>query len=418
MMRTRRLDTRLLALAAACLLGGCAALAQSAGAGPDPALEETMYQDALRAIAEGRRNDASDELRRLIEKAPRHAGAWMELALTQCALGHGDEAERMFAVIETRFDPGPALLRLIAETREAGCNNWHPQSDFTVTTGRGIDQNVNQGASTSSYALDTSSGPIEYALSSDFLPHHDQYTMLALDATRELTRNGSTGFAQFLERRNDRLRRYDSTSLFAGVDTPWRFGEWSVHSAVSLGAVTLGNHDYEHHAQLQARVTPPLRLPAHTQFSLLASATRNQFQTLQNFDSSTYELHGLLNYRRDDLAASANIGYLDDRADSLRPGGSRDGWYGSLLVRQAMTSRLSEELAYTVQSWHGELPYSPGLIDASRRQLSQSLRTTLSYRLGEHQTVQLEGRVLRNRENISLFQYNNRQLQLSWQWQY
>lgn len=411
-----RLKTAVLVLLSACLLAGPAAHAQNAA--PDPAMEESMYQDALRAISEGRRNDASDELHRLIEKAPRHVGAWIDLALTQCALGHGDEAERMFAIIETRFDPGPALLQLIAETREAGCNAWHPQSSVTVTTGRGIDQNVNQGASTSSYSLDTSSGPIEYALSSDFLPHHDQYTMLALDGTRELTRNGTVGFFQALERRNDHLHHYDSTSLFAGLDTPWRFGEWSAHSTMSLGAVTLGNHDYQHEAQLQARVTPPLPLPASTQFSLLAGVTRNEFQTLQNFDSSTYELRGLLNYHQDGLLASATLGYLDDRASALRPGGSRDGLYGNLLVRKAWTDRLSEELGYTVQSWHGELPYAPGLIDNVRRQLTQSLRATLSYRLGEHQVVQIEGRAVHNREDISIFQYNNRQLQLSWQLQY
>lgn len=397
-------------------LAGPAARAQQADS--ESALEESMYQDALRAIAEGRRNDASAELRRLIERAPRHVGAWIDLGLTQCALGHGDEAERMFAIIETSFNPGPALLQLIAETREAGCNDWRPQSSFTLTTGRGIDQNVNQGASTASYALDTSSGPIEYALSSDFLPHHDQYTMLALDGTRELTRNGSVGFAQFLGRRNDHLHRYDSNLLFTGVDTPWRFGEWSLHSVVSLGAVTLGNHDYEHQAQLQARVTPPLPLPAGTQFSVLAGVTRNAFQTLQNFDSTTYELRGLLNYRRGSQSASATIGYLADRASGLRPGGARDGWYGNLLVRKAFSNQLDEELAYTVQSWQGQSPYSPGLIDAVRRQLTQSLRGTLSYRLSEHHTLQLEARVVRNRENISVFQYNNRQLQLTWQWQY
>jgi hypothetical protein len=416
MKRAARLNRIALAVLAACLLGGAPAHAQEAGA--DTALEEKMYQDALRAISEGRRNDASNELRRLIERAPRHVGAWIDLALTQCALGHGDEAERMFAVIETSFNPSPALLQLIAETREAGCSDWHPQSSFALTSGRGIDQNVNQGASTSSYALDTSSGPLEYALSSDFLPHHDQYTMLALDGTRELTRNGTVGFAQFLGRRNDHLHRYDSNSLYAGVDTPWRFGEWNLHTTGSLGVVTLGSHDYQHQAQLQARVTPPLPLPANTQFSLLAGATRNEFQTLQNFDSTTFDLRGLLNYRKDATSASATVGYLDDRATALRPGGSREGWVGNLMVRTALSSRLSEEAAYTVQSWRGELPYSPGLIDTVRRQLTQSLRVTFSYRLGEHDSLQLEGRVVRNREDISIFQYNNRQLQLSWQWQY
>ena len=45
------------------------------------------------------------------------------------------------------------------------------------------------------------------------------------------------------------------------------------------------------------------------------------------------------------------------------------------------------------------------------------LRLGLSYALGRTQSLQLEARQIRNRENIAIFQYNDRQLQLTWQWQ-
>jgi hypothetical protein len=35
----------------------------------------------------------------------------------------------------------------------------------------------------------------------------------------------------------------------------------------------------------------------------------------------------------------------------------------------------------------------------------------------DHHALQLEWRRVKNNENISLFQYNSRLLQLSWQWQ-
>ena len=418
-MKPRR--ARAAGVLAACLLAGTGGMVLPAAAqesATPAALEQDLYRDALQSIAEGRRNDASRELRRLVDKEPLHAGAWLDLALTQCAIGHGDEAERLFAIIETRFELNLAMMQLVAETREAGCSRWRPQTTIALTAGRGIDQNVNQGASAGSYILDGPSGPIEYALSSDFLPHHDQYTMLAGDFSRELTPNGTVGFAQFLGRRNDRLHRYDSAALFAGVDTPWRFGNWTMRTSGSLGAVTLGGHDYQHQLQLQARIGPPLPLPRGAQFTLLAGATHNQFLTLENFDSNTYELRGLLVWRRDDLVANASLGYLEDRASALRPGGSRAGWYGSMTVRRVLWGPVNGELGYTAQTWHGELPYSPGLIDTVRRQVSQSLRATLGWRLADNQVLQLEGRAVRNRENISIFQYNNRQLQLSWQWQY
>jgi hypothetical protein len=45
------------------------------------------------------------------------------------------------------------------------------------------------------------------------------------------------------------------------------------------------------------------------------------------------------------------------------------------------------------------------------------LRGTLTYRIDKQHSLQLEARAVRNRENIEIFQYNNRQLQLSWVWQ-
>ena len=81
---------------------------------PDPKRQQELYQEALQSLAEGRKQDASEALARLIDKEPLHAGAWLDLALIQCSLGHGDEAERLFANIETRFSPSLDVLELIA----------------------------------------------------------------------------------------------------------------------------------------------------------------------------------------------------------------------------------------------------------------------------------------------------------------
>ncbi|MGB9110961.1 MAG: tetratricopeptide repeat protein, partial [Telluria sp.] len=69
-------------------------------------------------------------------------------------------------------------------------------------------------------------------------------------------------------------------------------------------------------------------------------------------------------------------------------------------------------------SWDSTLPYAPGLfIDAVRAQRTGILRAILSYQLAKGQTLQLEARAVQNKENIPIFQYNDRVLQLSWQWQ-
>ena len=420
MLATKRRLPRAM-LAAVLLVGaGRCALVQEVPATDGASAEEiqqALYQQAMQSLAEGRKQDASDQLLRLVVKEPLHAGAWIEVALIQCELGHAEEAERLFATVETRFNPSRDILEVIASARDSGCKRWQPVSSLGISFGRGIDQNVNQGASTSTFVIDRG-GLIELPLLPDFLPKHDQYSVLSANYTRDVTPNGSIGFVQFQQRRNDQLRQYDSGSLFAGIAAPYRFGGWTLRSTGMLGLVSLGGRLYQRQLVAQARVTPPLSLPSNTQFSLMGGLTHTEYLTLSNFNSNTGELRGQLSYRKDELSGGASWGYLQDNPIGQRPGGKRHGTFTSLVARRRWDGTLTGELGYTRQNWNGELPYSPDLlIDQVRTQSTQVLRATLSYPLFGNHSLQLEARVVRNKENISIFQYNNRQLQLSWLWQ-
>mgnify|MGYP000327155016 FL=1 len=404
--------TRKQLIVAAMLALSVAAHAQQPRAPETP--QPDLYEDALQSLAEGRKNDASATLLRVIEKEPLHAGAYLEVALIQCSLGHSDEAARLFAIIETRFNPPQGILDLIAQARETGCDRWHAISASSFVFGRGIDQNVNQGASKPSYIIDRDGGQIELPLLPDFLPRHDQYTMLAAEYMREVTPNGTIGFIQYQGRRNDTLRQYDSASLYMGVESPYRFGKWTLRTTAMLGLTGLGGHFYQRQLQLQARIGPPLPLPNSLQFNLMGGITRTEYLSLTNFDSNTFELRGQFSYRKDDLYASASVGLLDDRASATRPGGSRDGVAFNLLARRKLRGDMTGELGYTRQGWSGELPYAPGLINQVRKQATHVLRGTLVYPIKKNQSLQLEARAVNNKEGISLFQYNNRLLQLSW----
>ncbi|WP_229519049.1 tetratricopeptide repeat protein [Massilia rhizosphaerae] len=378
--------------------------------------QQSLYQQALQALSEGRRTDASQLLRRLIGEAPRHAGAWLDLALIQCSLGNADEAERLFATVETRFAPSREILELIAQTREDGCHPWVANSTMSISFGRGHDRNVNQGASTSTLRLD--GGAIELPLVDDFLPKHDSYTTGGLDYLRDVTPNGTIGFAQVQWRRNDHLHAWDTSSLFAGVESPWRFDRWAMRLTGAGGMVSLGGHLYQRQAQGQMRVEPPLSLPNNMLLNLMAGVTFNNYLRLDNFDSRTFELRPEWSYRAGGLSGSASLGLLDDHGDARRPGGNRHGQFLNLAVRRDLWRATSGELAYTRQTWRSARPYSPELlIPQIRNQATEVLRGKLTYLIDKHQSLQLEARAVRNRENIEIFQYNNRQLQLSWVWQ-
>lgn len=415
-MTLKRID-RLLQLASLLVCVAPFASAQQLPATPAPDPDtQALYEKALQSISEGRKEDASAVLARVIEQEPLHAGAYLEVALIQCSLGHSDEAERLFAIIETRFNPPPGIVDLINEARQTGCNKWQAITSTSFTIARGTDRNVNQGASNPNYVIDYDGGQIELPLLPDFLPKHDQYTVLGAEYVREVTPNGSVGFLQFQGRRNDSLSQYDSASLFTGMDAPYRFGSWTSRASGMLGLITLGGKLYQRLAQIQGSINPPLPLPNGAQFNLIGSATRTQYVTLTNFDSNTFDLRGQLSYRNGGLYGAATVGYQADKALALRPGGNRSGYTLNVVLRRSLGELLSGELNYSRQGWDSTEMYSPGLIDQVRSQTTHALRGLLQYAVAKDQTLQIEGRLVRNRENISIFQYNNRQLQVSWQW--
>lgn len=411
---------------AACLLAAFGAQAQPQrqnapslpAEGVPPANEvQILYENALQAIAEGRKNDASDTLVRVIEKESLHAGAYLEVALVQCSLGHADEAERLFAIIETRFDPPRAILELIAEARDSGCDQWQPLASTSVSITRGQDMNVNQGARNPSYIIEQDGGQIELPLQADFLPQHDQYTAVSVEHTRDLTPNGISGFAQFFGRRNDSLHQYDSTSLYGGIDSQYRFGAWPVRASGVLGVTALGGKLYQRQLQLLARTSVPVALPPSMQLTVTSGVTRNDYLTLTNFDSYAFDVLGQLTWRGARSFASLSQGWQADHAVRSRPGGDRHGFSTTLLARRALWGDLSGELSYSRQNWRSGEAYAPGLINTVRDQDTRIARAVLTWPIARNQWLRLETRLVRNRENISIFQYDNRQIQLSWQWQ-
>lgn len=381
---------------------------------PDPDEIQLLYREALQSIAEGRKQDAKETLERVVSREALHAGAWLDLALIQCGLGNQAEAERMFRHIERAFAPPPSILELIAEARASKCNEWQALSQFSITSARGTSSNVNQGTNATGSAAGL---PVDLPVTDEFRPMRDSYLSVSADYWRDLSPNGTVGTLQVQARRHDRLNDYDSAYLFAGVDSPWRSGDWTWRTSALVGVISLGGHLYQEQVQLQLRVEPPLPLPSGVKFNLSTAVTRADYRTLSNFDSDTGELRGQLTYRAGNNYISGSAGYLVDKASGDRPGGDRRGWLTNLSWRRNLPANATGELAYSRQNWNGDQPYSPGFIDIVRDQATQVWRGSLSYPLSARQAIILDARLVQNKENIALFRYNDRQLQLSWQWQ-
>ena len=378
---------------------------------------QDLYLEAMRSIADGRQNDASDILSRMIELEPMHAGAWLDLAIIQCELGHAREAEALFAAIINRFAPPPEIVEVIAANRARGCALWRADSKWSLLIGRGYDSNVNQGSSTPSFTFGLGNDQVEAQLLPDYLPRPDQFTILQGDYRRDLSPNGTVGTVQFQARTNHDISAFDTAAVVLGIEQPWRFRDWSVRGIGTLGLLTLNGRLYQGQASAQLRITPWLPLPENVQLTLMPGVAHVQYPTLGNYNSNTAELRSQLTWRLPQTEFTASLGYAADFGSAARPGGDRKGWATGLRGNTRIAGDVFGEFGWTRQTWQSSTAYSPGLIESIRRQDTQVLRGALIFPVRPHQTVQLEVRNVRNKENISIFQYDSRQIQLSWQWQ-
>lgn len=395
-------------LAAACW--SCLAQAQE----NEP--QEELYRAALRALADGRLEDASAMLQRVVSQEPRHAGAWLDLAISQCELGNAAEAERLFTRLERNFTLPPGIVETIARYRATGCGKPAPSPQdaaWLLAATRGHDTNVNQGASDPRFTIGTGSTQTEYELDPAFLPKPDSFSQLAGSYLRPLGGSNTNAIVQVYSRWHDHEREQDTASVLGALDHTWTAGDWRLRGMAALGYVTLDRTLYQRQQQFQARLTPPLKLPKEVEFTLYGNLSRVIYPTRSAYDGNTLELGAIGGYRAKHSLTQATLTRLYDNSFAGRPGGDRDGWFGSLQWSGDVSSRLSLEAGLTRQRWRSEAIYSPGLIETRRLQNTTTVRAAAQWQLWPHTSVVLEWRDTFNHENISLFQYNSRALQLS-----
>lgn len=384
-----------------------------------PVQQEELYRDALRELDAGRPELAAPMLLRFLASEPLHAGAWLDLALAQCKLGHSEEAEQLFQDIERRFNPPATIREVIQQYRNGGClQTVVPTSAWQVSLGRGHDSNVNQGMNATSFRF-TPDGP-DYELDPSFRPHPDAYTLVSGSLVQPLhgTASGSNTLAilQFYGREFDTIREQNTVSLLAGLEQSWRAGDWRHRATVMLGATTLARDMYQRQQQLQFRTTPPFKLPALYDLAFTAGVSHVGYATRPSYDSNNAELGLALAYRHKSSNLLLNLSAMADHGRSARPGGDRHGLFASTQWYTALRSNLYADLSLSHQYWRSEQAYSPGVIEQRRRQNATTLRGALQWYWRPNYSVQLELRSTWNRENIALFQYNSRAAQLSVRW--
>jgi hypothetical protein len=380
-----------------------------------PAKADT-YQDAMQAIAEGRYTKARTLLDQLGSQEPENAGAWLDIATLHCSMGNKAEAEALFTEIETRFAPPATIREVMAQQLATDCKPPKLAGFTRLRLGRGEDTNANQGASNPNFSVGSGGNLVRMILSPEFTPKRDTFTALSTEFSQVLSRTETLGFVHLQARQYDRLSQYDVTSLAVGLEQPWYLDSWLLRGTGTLSLMTLGGQNYQRQSHLQLLLTPPLSLPAGLTLGLLNSWTNVTYPTLTGFDSQLWESRGQLTYKTARAMVQANAGYAFDKGTDQRPGNDRRGAVAGLSGQMLLGSHVLGELGWSYQQSNGSRAYSPSLIDTQRQQATQLLRLALTYPVAPQHALHLEYKYVRNNENISLFAYKGKMLQLSWEW--
>lgn len=385
---------------------------------------EQLYRNVLSTITQGDLQSAQQQLLRLMQLHPNHAGAWLDAAMLWCQLGQSEKALATWAEIEARFDPPIGILQFIQTQRQRGCMapSVAQKPVWRLELSRGHTSNVNQGPRSLQIQLPSADGPVWVQLSADASPRGDGYSQLEHSVEEVPLIGGWKAHAQWQWRRHDTASAMDMQALAAGLGRHWQGGQWQGRLRATLGGAWLGNQLYQRSAQLHAEAAPPWQPLAPWRWQLSTTLQQLQYPTLTHFDALRWELSSHWSRDAGNSRWLASLGLLHDQGHAERPGGNRHGWQAGVhwnaVLGQWQQQPVMAHIQWQWQDWSGSRSYAPGLIDVTRQQRTHTASAALQWSPDRHNAWVLELRHVRNNENIGLFTYSMTQLQLGWRHQW
>ena len=416
---------------AAVWVGAMAALlpiqsaAQSASddAPEDPGRRQT---DRAAAYIASDNIDAALTVLRALEKAPpAHAGAWLDIGLLYCEAGQGEDAERVFQLLEERYAPPPGIAQLIALYRQSGCAAKVQAKTFklNLTLWGGHSSNVNSGPSNSVVKLADSAPARELVLLPSSLQRADQFVGLDMLAERALpTLSGAylTGGARAREYVHESDFSYRQLSVGLGYRKP--LGERYLEVLGDVSHLWLGDRPYESAYNLQAStwMAPhsvsgmPLRWGAEALFSSL------HYPGNSSFDARTTEVKLKSQLKiRSNAVLTVFAGLTRDLSTNGRLGGDRSGHMTGLGVDLGITERQRLSLYAQRYSLHESQAYNQVLFgQIIRAPKSSLLSVRYQFQLAPKQSFYLQWSQNWRDDKIDLFSMHSRQIMSGYQWNY
>lgn len=377
-----------------------------------------LYTRALQAMAAGQLEAAESDLERLVLLEPERAGAWLDLALVKCAQGQAAPAQALLTLVESRFSPPDAARGVIQSTRARGCSRADSgQSPWSLRWARGADSNVNQGTPNLSLDVPSALGPMTLSLTDDYLPKADQWTALSAAWSDGLWGGQVLALASVQLRKFDALKSFDQGALTLGMEYPFDWAGWNWRGALMSGWSTLGDSPYQRLDRLQVQALRSVNGAKNWVGGFSVGWTALHYLNVGGFDADILEARAIVRYDGGPFQHHASLGASYDRGQAQRPGRDRQGASAIVGLRAPAGGGIVADLALSLQAWEGSAAYFPGLIDVRRHQETLAARMSLTVPIASRHNLRIELSSVRNEDNVPIFTFNSRQVNLAWEWQ-
>lgn len=372
-----------------------------------------LYDEALAAAARGDTTQAQTLLFEVVRLEPRHAGAWLDMALLACAAGDAGSAQALVQQVAERFTLPPEVRALIATQLAQPCHTGRAaRMSFGVV--HGYDSNVNFGTRASHLVLGGGADAIELPLSKDLRPRGDRFnewwgeliTPLPGPALPDtLLRVG------LLQRKHAHESAYDLRAIALSAETPAGSGAWRGTGRLAWMSSWLGDARYlDTLTAGWAGATPWAAAGYPVGYELVLADAK--FAGSPQFDALTLTARlGLHGTATDTWQWRSGLVLIADRGQAERPGGNRLG--GGL--EAAAVRQLTDKVRLTLQGhaldMRNRAAYYPPLLNMKRHQVLLTARVELAVDLGHgaHWVTGWNG--TDSRDNLSFLAYRSSTLQ-------
>lgn len=387
---------------------------------------EQIYLEAIKEIENNNLQRAETLLAKVIQLDANHAGAKLDLAILNCKLGNKFQTELLLKELENKYFPNPKIKSIIQKIRNYSCknndsdNNENVTNIFWIKFAIGYDSNINQGTTNPLFEASDGSQTIAFILSDNYIKHGGTSFNLNVGFMHKISDSNDKIFVKLNTKNHNHYTYFNTASGQILYQIPDIYlGEnkqTKITSNIAYNVINLDAKPYLSQQKFAVSLLPFLNNNNNFQSTFSFNFTRNSYKNINAYNAKIYEFKTDLKYYQKNYLTALSAGILLDKEENTRPGGNKKGFFIAANHKYMFDDKWLIELFAHYQKWHSSRIYLANFIPQKRYQKIYAYGITADYKINKHNSIGVEFMNFNNQENISLFEYKNKSLQLYWQY--